>query len=91
MKTSQTNLFTILIIVVGIVGGYLYYAQVDITLELPASTVVQSKDDLTQFENININFSVLDDERFKNLRVQGESPVDAGQTGKRDIFAPAGR
>ena len=49
---------------------------------------IAAKDDLAMFENLTIDFSILDDTRFRSLRVFGESPVRPGVTGKRDIFAP---
>ena len=48
----------------------------------------QTKDDLKKFETLKINFSILDNAKYKSLEVFGESPVVPGVTGKKDIFAP---
>lgn len=77
----------LLIIVVAFAIGYLYYSQSQ-SSQLPTGTSVLSRDDLTKFKDLTIDFSVLDDAQFKSLRTFGESPVGAGVTGKRDIFAP---
>lgn len=77
----------LLMIVVAFAIGYLYYSQSQ-SSQLPAGTSVLSRDDLTKFKDLTINFFILDDARFKSLRTFGESPVRAGVTGKRDIFAP---
>jgi hypothetical protein len=35
-----------------------------------------------------INWNIIDSPQFKSLEKFGESPVDKGVTGKKDIFAP---
>lgn len=78
-----------LILVVAFAIGYLYYSQSIQPTQLPTSPLsITAKDDLETFRDLTINFSVLDDSRFKSLRVFGESPVRPGVTGRKDIFAP---
>lgn len=80
---------TLLILVVAFAIGYLYYSQSIQTAEIPINpSPVTERDDLSMFKDLTIDFSVLDDSKFKSLRVFGESPVKPGVTGKRDIFAP---
>jgi len=79
----------LLILVIAFAVGYLYYSQSIQPAQLPLEPVpLSAKDDLNMFRDLTIDFSILDDTRFKSLRVFGESPVRPGVTGKRDIFAP---
>lgn len=79
----------ILIVVVAFAIGYLFYSQSIQPAQLPIDPPpLSARDDLVKFKDITIDFSILDDSRFKSLRVFGESPVRPGVTGKRDLFAP---
>lgn len=79
----------LLILVVAFAIGYLYYSQSIQPAEIPINPPpIAERDDFSTFKDLTINFSILDDSRFKSLRVFGESPVKPGVTGKRDIFAP---
>ncbi|OGN14059.1 MAG: hypothetical protein A3J47_02075 [Candidatus Yanofskybacteria bacterium RIFCSPHIGHO2_02_FULL_43_22] len=79
----------ILMVVVAFAIGYLFYSQSIQPTQLPIDPPpLSAKDDLAKFKDLTINFLILDDSRFKELRVFGESPVKPGVTGKRDIFAP---
>ena len=91
MANPQTTNRSIilLILVIAFAVGYLYYSQSIQPAQLPLEPVpLSAKDDLNMFRDLTIDFSILDDTRFKSLRVFGESPVRPGVTGKRDIFAP---
>lgn len=79
----------LLILVVALAVGYLYYSQSIQPAQLPiSSSPISTKDDLLIFKDISIDFSILDNTKFKSLRVFGESPVRPGVTGKRDLFGP---
>jgi len=79
----------LLILVIAFAIGYLYYSQSIQPAQLPIDPIpLSARDDLVIFKDITIDLSILDDTRFKSLRVFGESPVKPGVTGKRDIFAP---
>ena len=84
---SQNKLFIFLIIVVCLAAGYLYYYMTDVGTEIPPIPI-PANDNLKSFENIDINFSVLDSTKYKALQIFGEFPVNPGATGKKDIFAP---
>jgi len=87
MSTNKSILLLILVVAFAI--GYLYYSQSIQPAQLPINPPpVSVKDDLMKFKDLTIDLSILDDNRFKSLRVFGESPVKPGVTGKRDIFAP---
>lgn len=79
----------LLILVTAFAMGYLYYSESIQTAQLPINPVpLSARDDLAMFKDLTIDFSILDDPRFKSLKVFGESPVIPGVIGKRDIFAP---
>ncbi|MBI3274278.1 MAG: hypothetical protein HYZ69_03985 [Candidatus Colwellbacteria bacterium] len=79
---------SLLILVVAFAIGYLYYSQSTQPFQGPTGASIAARDDLTKFKGLTVDFSILDDSRFKSLRTFGESPVGPGVTGKRDIFAP---
>ncbi len=87
--TSNAKLFGFLIVLVGIVGGYLYYSQ---TIKPSEATTppapVAANDDLRAFQDLKLDFSILNDTVYKSLSVFGEAPVNPGITGKKDLFAP---
>ncbi|HWA64554.1 MAG TPA: hypothetical protein VG866_01725 [Candidatus Paceibacterota bacterium] len=73
----------------GIVLGYIYYSQYVGPNETPvAASPIEETDTLKDFQNVQIDFSVLDATIYTNLKVFGEVPVIPEATGKRDIFAP---
>ncbi len=88
-STNQNTLIIALIIVLGFAGGYIYYSQwavpARVLIEPP---VIAGRDDLKKFENLKIDFSILDNSKYKALEIFGESPVNPGVTGKKDIFSP---
>lgn len=88
--TSQTKLFVVLIIILGLAGGYLYYSQAiqPNAAQVPPSPLTDQKDTLRQFKTITIEFSNLSNDIFSTLSTFGESPVQPGLTGKKDLFAP---
>jgi len=89
VKTNQNNLILILIVVLGFAAGYIYYSQVISPARTPIDPpLISAKDNLRVFDNLTINFSILDNEKYKALQIFGESPVSPGVTGKKDIFAP---
>ena len=78
-----------MIIIVGFAIGYFYYSQWIVPLVAPIEPpAVAGKDDLKKFESMNINFLILDNKKYKALETFGESPVNPGATGKKDLFAP---
>ncbi len=86
---SSSKLYVGLIILVGLVGGYVAYSQwIKPTAAIIPPPVISNQDGLSAFKNLKINFQVLDDPAYKSLITSGESPVNPGITGKKDLFAP---
>lgn len=74
------------VIFIGFAMGYLYYSQ---TSEISIDTgTIPLDPNLQYFERTKLDFSILDDERYKSLELYGEVPVDPGVTGRRNIFDP---
>jgi hypothetical protein len=92
-KTSKagTSLFVqIAIVLLGVVGGYMYYSSIikpaKITLSVPE---IPKEDSLNKFKDTkSFDFSVLNDPVFKSLKILGDVPVKPGTTGRTDLFAP---
>lgn len=77
------------IIVMGIVFGYLSYSGLDEPVVDVGVEAVDSKEELESLKSFSIDFSILEDEIYKNLEIFGENPVDPGITGERvNPFAP---
>jgi hypothetical protein len=88
MRENRPKLLLYIIIVLGFVGGYIYHFQGgDVVPTVPE--IKTEKSDLEQFKNLQINFSLLENEKIKLLKLFGESPVLPGVTGKNNLFAPA--
>jgi len=88
-SNNQSILILALIIVLGFGIGYFYYSQWAVPARVPIEPPsISGRDDLKSFENLKINFSILDNNKYKVLEIFGESPVNPGATGKKDLFAP---
>jgi len=85
--TRQDRLLAILVLIIGVVVGYLYYAQVASTnVSIFPPLKADGNDSLAKFKNVNLNFQIFDSTNFKSLKTFGEVPVPTGQPGKPDIF-----
>lgn len=83
---KQSPVILYLIILLGLVAGYLYNSQVDVTASVPP---VPAKDQLTTlqpFANLKIDYSLLTSTQFQQLQVFGELPVPTDAAGKDDPF-----
>ena len=86
---SSSKLYIALIILIGLVSGYIVYSQwVKPAEDSIPPLVIKSPDGLAAFKTIKIDFKILDDSAYKGLITSGESPVSPGITGKKDLFAP---
>ncbi len=85
---TSPKLIAALIILLGVLGGYLYYSQLLPATEPISPPPIGEKDGLKQFENFKIDFSIINNQLFRSLAAYGEAPVNPGVTGKKDIFAP---
>jgi len=82
----QSKVILGFIIFIGFASGYLYYSQTSETIVDTGSVPLDSN--LRYFEKAKLNFSILEDERYKSLELYGEVPVDPGVTGRKNVFKP---
>ncbi len=87
-QVRQNKLIPILIMLVGLIGGYFYYSQGGLGEIVVSGAGEGVKDDLAKFKGLQLNFSVLQNGTYTFLQVFGELPVSPGTPGKRDFFAP---
>lgn len=88
-KNSTSSVILFGIVVLGLIVGYFYYAQVlqDQSVDITSFTI-PPEDNLVKFKDLTFDFGPFDDLKFKSLKIFGESPVLPGATGRVDIFAP---
>ncbi len=88
-QPKQSLLILIMIILLGAVGGYFYYSSFVLPAQAPvAPPSISQADDLKALEGLQIDFGILTNKKFQSLQIFGESPVNPGATGKRDLFSP---
>ncbi len=89
LRNETSPVILVAIVLLGLIAGYFYYSQFLVDNYPQLSPVAIAKNDtLLQFKGTSFNFSVLDSNIFRALKTLGESPVNPGQTGRVDIFAP---
>jgi len=88
MDKSQSRLILYLIILVGLVGGYLYNAGLDRTADVPSLPSGVTAVGLQSLASIKISYTAIEDIQFNTLRIFGEFPVPTSAPGKPDIFGP---
>ena len=87
--SQPSRLYVLLIVLIGLVGGYVAYSQwISPMQAVIPPPPVSNQDSLTAFKDLRIDFSVLNNALSKELIISGESPVNPGATGKQDLFAP---
>lgn len=89
MNEGPSKLYLLIILLVGIVCGYLAYSN-NILTPAPANispAPVSKGIDLNTFAKMKIDFSRLGS-LSQNLIISGESPVKPAPSGKKDLFAP---
>jgi len=83
---KQSPMLLYLIMMLGLVVGFLYNSQADPASEVtpvPANFQLIS---LKGLENLRIDYTALQSEAFRSLRTYGELPVQAGSGGKTNPF-----
>ncbi len=88
---GQNKFILYLIVALGFIAGYYYHTAFNVAkpIPLPANLLQSGKSDtLAPFKNLQIDFGILDNNRYRKLQIYGEQPVNPGQTGKRNLFAP---
>ena len=89
VQPKQNLLILIMIILLGAVMGYFYYSSFILPAQSPVPLPsISQADNLKAFEGIQIDFGILTNKKFQSLKIFGESPVNPGVTGKKDLFSP---
>ena len=83
---SQTKLILYLIILMGLVGGFLFNGQSDPSEAVAPQPQDISSADLNAFSSLKVDYTVLQDERFIDLRIFGEFPIPTSAPGKSNPF-----
>lgn len=87
MPTAKENkLLVYLIILLGLVMGFLYSNGSDPTADVPPLDIKLQTGSLQGLRGARIDDSILTSEAFKALRVFGSLPVEAGTGGKNNPF-----
>lgn len=86
MATQQSKLILYLIILVGLIGGYMYNVQFDPQDVVPELPLGISQAALSTLGSLKIDYRVLQNPDFENLRIFGEFPVPTSAPGKRNPF-----
>ena len=88
-QPTQNLLILVMIILLGVAIGYFYYSSYVLPAQNPvAPPPISQADDLKAFEGLQIDFGILANKKFQSLQIFGESPVNPGATGKKDLFFP---
>jgi hypothetical protein len=89
LSKESSKLYLLLIVLVGLIGGYVFYGQwIKPQEEVIPPPVIDKQDNLNSFRNMKIDFAAIGDPATKELIISGEAPVNPGVTGKKDLFAP---
>jgi len=83
----QSSLIIYLIILIGLVGGFLYNSQVSTPVTVPPISQ-EGAEIFRILGGLKINYGVLDNVNYRALTVYGELPVVPGPGGKFDPFSP---
>ena len=87
----SNRLISFLLVLLGVVGGYMYASGTDASgadESLRVENSARSKVALEEFADIKFNFSVFDNQDFSTLRTLGRDVIPGGLGGRLDVFAP---
>ncbi len=89
-NSSISPILLLLIIVLGVLGGFIYNNQITPAADerIKPMKSISPDDTLSKLRNSRMDFSILEDETFKSLKVFVELPINPGETGRENIFLP---
>ena len=82
----NNRLIPYLLILVGLVGGYFYSSSLDPTAGVPLIPSNVAVSDLAQKKRLKVNYSILENEAYEDLRIFGPYPVPTSAPGKSNPF-----
>jgi hypothetical protein len=83
---KQSTLILYLIVLLGLVLGFLYNNQSDPTASVPVVDPRFQLSSLRGLDRARIDDSILQTSQFKALRIFGQLPVQTSGGGKSDLF-----
>lgn len=84
-QNRPNSLMILLVAVLGLAAGYFVYRGMAAYTVPPAPAA--GAEAFSELKNLTVDFSVLQDQRFRALQVFGELPVNPGLGGKVDPFS----
>jgi len=84
--SRQSPIILYLIMVLGFVLGFLYNSQMDPSAAAPALLPKFQITSLKGLDTLRIDYSILEQSQFKELRIFGQLPVQASNGGSSDPF-----
>lgn len=82
----QSALLGYLIMALGLMGGFLYYSQLDFSSDVPAIEQRHQMANMKGLENIKIDYRILQNDEFQQLRIFGQILVKPQGNGKENPF-----
>lgn len=70
----------------GLLGGFLYYSQLDFSSAVPAIEQRHQIANMKGLENLKIDYRVLKNDEFQQLRIFGQTTVSPQGSGKDNPF-----
>lgn len=83
VQLGESKVMLVFIVIIGAIVGYLSYSGLGVSVIPDDLNLLRRSDSLETFTDLNIDFSILENETFKSLEIFGENPVDPGITGER--------
>ncbi len=85
-SAKQSPLILYLVMLLGLVLGYLYNSQSDPAAAVPGVPANLQLTSLKGLDGLKIDYTVLESDQFQQLRVFGQIPVQVGSGGKENPF-----
>ena len=82
----QSALLWYLIMALGLMGGFLYYSQLDFSSDVPAIDQSHQMANMKGLDNVNIDYRILQNDGFQQLRIFGQILVTPQGNGKENPF-----
>lgn len=82
----QSALLGYLIMALGLMGGFLYYSQLDFSSDVPAIDQSHQMANMKGLDNVNIDYRILQNDGFQQLRIFGQILVTPQGNGKENPF-----
>jgi hypothetical protein len=86
LASRQSSFLSYLIMALGVLGGFLYYNQTDFSQNVPSIEQRHQMASMKGLENVKVDYRILKNDAFQELRIFGQMPVNAQASGKSNPF-----